>query len=153
MTIRHDWHDSWNYKVTMKVQLKSKAMKIAVTSRGKDPQSAVYEQFGRAYWLLIYSPEVKVWVAIENGINRARTSNAGVATAEFLQGMGVTAVLTGETGPKAFRTLNQAGIDVFHNVSGIVEEALIDWQEGRLAPASLANDVGSPNCLLKMSPE
>jgi len=123
-------------------------MRIGVTSRGRNPLSEVCEQFGRSYWLLIYSPAECRWYAIDNAQNRTRSTGAGIATAETMIDVGVRIVLTGETGPKAFRTLRAAGISVVHNVNGTVEEVLTEWFAGRLTIASLANDAGSPNCLL-----
>lgn len=121
---------------------------VAVTSRGDNPQADVYEQFGRTYWLVIYNPETDEWTALDNSENRARKSGAGLATAEILLNAGVVAVLTGETGPKAFRALSSAGISIVHNVSGTVEGAVLDWKVGNLEPAFVANDDGSPDCLL-----
>lgn len=123
-------------------------LRIGVTSRGQSPMSEICEQFGRAYWILIYCPIEYRWQAIDNGPNRTRSHDAGIATAETLITAGVKVVLTGETGPKAFRTLNTAGILVVHNVRGVVEEAMRDWLSGRLQLATTANDPGSPNCLL-----
>jgi predicted Fe-Mo cluster-binding NifX family protein len=126
----------------------SRDMRVGVTARGDSPLSEVCGQFGRAYWLMIYSPADRRWYAIDNDLNRTRSNNAGIGTAETMIAAGVKIVLTGETGPKAFRTLKAAGISVVHNVSGIVDEALSDWLSGHLPLAALANDSGSPNCLL-----
>lgn len=123
-------------------------LRVGVTSRGDFPLAEVCEQFGRAYWLMIYSPAENQWYAIDNNLNRTLSHDAGIATANTMMDAGVTVVLTGETGPKAFRTLTAAGITVVHNVSGLVEDALSDWNIGRLSQASVANDSGSPNCLL-----
>ncbi len=123
-------------------------MKIAISARGTSPDSEVDERFGRAYWLLIYCDQSQDWDAIDNSENRVRPRGAGIRAAELLIEHGVGVLLTGETGPKAFRTLKAAGISMVHNVSGLVEDALIDWQAGRLQFASMVNDSGSPVCLL-----
>ena len=132
----------------MAIKSESGDLRVGVTSREESPLSEVCEQFGRSYWLMIYSPAECRWYAIDNGPNRSLSNGAGVATAETIIDAGVTVVLTGETGPKAFRTLKAAGISIVHNVRGGVEEALSDWLSGRLTPACLANDSGSPDCLL-----
>ena len=132
----------------MTIRAETGDLRIGVTSRGETPLSGVCEQFGRSYWLLIYSSSECGWYALDNALNRTLANGAGVATAETMIDAGVSIVLTGETGPKAFRILKAAGISVVHNVTGLVEDALIDWQEGRLQVASLANDSGSPDCLL-----
>lgn len=123
-------------------------LKIAVTSRGNTPKSEVYEQFGRTYWLMIYNLAAEQWYAIDNETNRILTKDAGIATAQILLELGVSIVMTGETGPKVFRTLSSGGVAVVHNVNGVVEDALQDWLRGEFPLARLANDPGSPNCLL-----
>lgn len=123
-------------------------LRVAVTSRGDTPQAEVYEQFGRTYWLMIYSQAEDQWYAIDNNSNRARPNGAGLATAQVVLEMGVSIVITGETGPKAFRALTSGGVAVVHNVNGVVEDALREWLSGKLTHARLANDPGSPNCLL-----
>ena len=129
-------------------KMESRDLRVGVTSRGDSPLSEVCEQFGRSYWLMIYSPLERRWFAIDNSENRTRVSAAGIATAETMIAAGVTVVLTGETGPKAFRVLTAAGISTVHRVSGNVEEALSEWKNGNLSIATLANDPGSPDCLL-----
>ncbi len=133
----------------MMSNLKNLEMKIAVTSRGESHLSEVCGQFGRSYWLLIYSPGQDRWFAIDNAKNRTLKNGAGIATAMELKELGVTVVLTGETGPKAFRTLKAAGISVVHDVTGIVNDAIRDWSNGCLPEAAFANDAGSPDCLLQ----
>ncbi len=133
---------------SMRITAETGDIRVGVTSRGESPLSEVCEQFGRSYWLLIYNPVKCQWYAIDNGFNRVRSNGAGVAAAEIMIDAGVRVVLTGETGPKAFRTLSNAGISIVHNVSGVVEEALCEWMSGRLSLAFLANDSGSPNCLM-----
>jgi predicted Fe-Mo cluster-binding NifX family protein len=122
--------------------------KIAITSCGDSRVSQIYERFGRTYWLLIYDPADDSWQAIDNRLNRNCSRGAGVATATEAIRSGANVVLTGETGPKAFRTLRAAGIEVVQNISGSVFEVVQSWLEGALVPATAANDAGSPDCLM-----
>ena len=122
--------------------------KIAITSCSDSKVSQIYERFGRTYWLLIYDPANDSWQAIDNQSNRNCRHSAGVATASELVRHGVSVVLTGETGPKAFRTLTAAGVEVVQNVSGSVFEVVQAWLAGELVPATAANDAGSPDCLM-----
>ena len=128
---------------------KSNKELIAVSARQSDFRSEVYERFGRAYWFMLYSPADDCWKAFNNEFNRARTDEAGVATVRALLEFGVTVVLTGETGPRAFRALTTAGVVVVQNVAGSVEEAVQSWCDQCLVPARQANDPGSPHCLLR----
>ena len=130
---------------------KTKKALIAVSARSGDCRAEVYERFGRAYWFMLFNPADGHWQAFNNEENRALTAEAGVATVESLLELGVRVVLTGETGPRAFRALTAAGVVVVQDVVGNVEEAVELWLAGRLVPASQANDPGSPNCLLRRS--
>lgn len=126
----------------------SKGRRIAVTTRGESPDAQVYERFGRTYWLLIYDPLLDSWEAIDNRFNRNLMKGVGVATAEELIRSGVAVVITGETGPKAYRTLAGAGVKVVQDVAGTAYEAVQDWLAGEMSPAREANDAGSPSCLM-----
>jgi len=125
--------------------------KIAITACGDSSVAQIYERFGRTYWLLIYDPDNDSWQAIDNQENRNCLQGAGLATAKELIRSGADVVLTGETGPKAFRTLKAAGIEVVQNVSGSVFEVVQSWLGGDLELATAANDAGSPDCLMAPS--
>lgn len=123
-------------------------MRVAITAREPSPDSDVDERLGRAYWLLIHDLGLGTWESLDNSGNRNVLHGAGFRTAQALIELGVTHLLTGETGPKAFRTLHAAGITVFHGAAGTVREAFDAWQEGRLRRAAAANEIGSPYCLM-----
>jgi predicted Fe-Mo cluster-binding NifX family protein len=123
-------------------------VKIAISARGPTPFSDIDERFGRAYWFLVYCDEDDSWLPVDNRENRALANGAGSSTAEMMKELEVDLVLTGETGPKAFRVLNQAGIKVCHGVCGLVSDVLEAWKKHELQTAKAANDNGSPNCLM-----
>ena len=106
-------------------------MKIAVTARGSGPDSPVDERFGRAYWILVYDDASGSWEALDKA-------------AQAVAGRGAGAVLTGVTGPKAYRALHAAGIAVYHGATGTAASALEQWREGRLARAGLQDAAGRP---------
>ena len=123
-------------------------MKIAISARGPNSYSDVDERFGRAYWFLIYDDEDGSWMPIDNSANREKAKGAGSSTAEMLKEFGVEQVLTGETGPKAYRVLSQAGINICHGMVGVVRDVLEDWRNDSVEPARAANESGSPACLM-----
>lgn len=88
---------------------------------------------------------------VDNSLNREKAKGAGSSTAEMMKELGVQQVLTGETGPKAYRVLSQAGINVCHEMCGMVRDALESWRNEHIEPAKAANDNGSPSCLLTAS--
>jgi len=123
-------------------------VRIAISARGPNSYSDVDERFGRAYWFLIYDEENDSWMPIDNSVNREKAKGAGSSTAEMMRELGVKLVLTGETGPKAYRVLSQSGISVCHGICGMVRDALENWKENHTEPAKAANDNGSPSCLM-----
>ncbi len=122
-------------------------MKVAVSARGSTPDSDIDERMGRAYWLMIYETNNNSWQAINNESGRNAPHGAGQQTANLLIDLGVEAVLTGEIGPRAFRLLNSAGVDVFLGAAGTVMDTLVSWHDGQLAKARAANNIGSPYCI------
>lgn len=126
-------------------------MKIAISARGPNSYSDVDERFGRAYWFLIYDEDDDSWMPVDNSVNREKAKGAGSSTAEMMIELGVHQVLTGETGPKAYRVLSQAGINICHDMCGMVRDALESWRNEHLESARAANDNGSPNCLMAVT--
>jgi predicted Fe-Mo cluster-binding NifX family protein len=126
-------------------------VKIAISARGPNSYSDVDERFGRAYWFLIYDEDDDSWMPVDNSVNRGKAKGAGSSTAEMMKELGVQQVLTGETGPKAYRVLSQAGINVCHGMCGMVRDALKSWKFEHIEPAKAANDNGSPSCLMAVS--
>lgn len=126
-------------------------MRIAITARGSHPSSEVDESFGRAYWFLLFETQTENYVAVDNTEVRNSQENAGVKAANLLKERNVDVLLTGETGPKAFRSLMEKGIKVFHGASGSVEDTLSAWLKGELLEAEHPNSPGSPYCLVVQS--
>jgi len=110
-------------------------MKIAVTSVGATLDSQVDPRFGRAQYLLIVDTDSLDVEAIDNP-NVAAGGGAGIQTAQMVAGKGAQAVLTGNCGPNAFRTLNAADIQIYTNVSGVVRDAIESLKRGILQPIS-----------------
>jgi predicted Fe-Mo cluster-binding NifX family protein len=51
---------------------------------------------------------------------------------------GVKAVLTGNVGPNAFKTLQTAGIDIITGIGGTVADATARYIKGEVTPSSAA---------------
>jgi len=110
-------------------------VKIAITSAGPTLDSQVDPRFGRAQYLLIVDTDSLDIEAIDNP-NAAAGGGAGIQTAQMVADKGVQAVLTGNCGPNAFRTLNAADIQIYTNVSGVVRDAIESLKRGLLQPIS-----------------
>lgn len=117
-------------------------MKVAVTSMGQSLESKVDARFGRANWFIVVNTETNQHQVINNEQNLNAGQGAGIQTAENISRHGVEAVITGNCGPKAFRTLNAAGIRVYCDAEGTVAEALEKFKSGKLKQADGANVEG-----------
>ena len=105
-------------------------MKVAVTAQGRELTSQVDPRFGRSACFLIVDTESGDHQVLDNAQNLGAAQGAGVQAAQALIEQGVEAVLTGHCGPKAFRTLQAAGIEIYVGVTGTVQSALDGLQGG-----------------------
>ncbi len=113
-------------------------MKVAVTATGPDLKDNVDPRFGRcSYFLIVDTGSMEVQ-PLENP-NLSLGGGAGIQSAQAMSENGVSAVLTGNCGPNAFRTLNAAGIDVITGVSGTVKGAVEQFKAGAFS------STGGPN--------
>jgi predicted Fe-Mo cluster-binding NifX family protein len=110
-------------------------MKIAVTAQGFEMTSEVDPRFGRARHFVIYDTETEEFSARDNSANLNAMQGAGVQAAENVSREGVTALITGHVGPKAFQVLQAAGIKVYTGASGTVAAAIESFNKGELAEA------------------
>ncbi len=119
-------------------------MKIAITAGGSGWDSPVDTRFGRAHTFCIitlHGAKQKI-ESIPNTKNMHAAQGAGIQAAETVSMAGVETLLTGHVGPKAFRALNAARIDVYCGVQGNVRQALDDFLSDKLAQASGADVEG-----------
>ena len=114
-------------------------MKIAITAQGEQMQSPVDPRFGRAKWFIVIDTETGNFEARDNKKNFDAAQGAGIQAGRNAAELGVEAVVTGNVGPKAFTTLNAAGIRVYTGAEGTVQDALDKFKTGALASAQGAN--------------
>jgi predicted Fe-Mo cluster-binding NifX family protein len=112
-------------------------MKIAVTSKGKDMSAEVDSRFGRCSYFVIVDVDTEDYRAVENQ-NAFVSGGAGVGSAQFIVEQGVKAVVTGHVGPKALKTLEAAGVEVYTGASGTIKNALEQYKSGKLKAVSEA---------------
>ena len=106
-------------------------MKIAVTSTGQTLDSIVDQRFGRAAYFIIIDTETMNFAVIEN-TNVDTAGGAGINSAKTVTEAGTKAVLTGNCGPNAQRTLTAVGLELYTNVTGTVAQAIELFKNGRL---------------------
>ena len=117
-------------------------MRVAITSQGRDLDSPIDPRFGRAKWFLIVDSETREVEPVDNAQNLEAAQGAGIQAARTVVNSGVGAVITGHCGPKAFRTLQAAGVEVVVGAEGTVAEALEKYESGELRSAERADVEG-----------
>jgi len=111
-------------------------MRIAVSATGKDLNSQVDSRFSRAHYFIIVDTERDGFIVSDNTQNVNALQGAGIQAAKNVADMNVQAVITGNLGPKAFATLQAAGIDIYTGFSGTVGEAVEALNSGKLLKTS-----------------
>ena len=117
-------------------------MKIAVTAQGRELSSEIDTRFGRAKWLIIVDTETGDFQVHDNVVNLNAVQGAGIQTGQNIANLGVEAVITGNVGPNAFKTLNAAGVKIFLAEKQTVQDAIDSFQAGKLEEVGQANVEG-----------
>ena len=117
-------------------------MIVAVTSQGKDLGGEVDPRFGRAKYFLLVDSKTMRFEVVENEQNLSLPQGAGIQAAQIVTNNRAEVVLTGNCGPKAFKTLEAAGIRIVVGVSGKIEDAIQAYLRGELEHATQANVEG-----------
>ena len=117
-------------------------MKIAITSQGKELSSEIDLRFGRAKWLIVVDTELDDFQAHDNAVNLKAAQGAGIQTGQNIANLGVEAVITGNVGPNAFKTLNAADVKIFLSGKQTVAEAVESLKASKLKQVDQANVEG-----------
>ena len=115
-------------------------MKIAVSSSGNNLDSQIDPRFGRCANFIVVDTENMDFEAFDNE-SIALGGGAGIQAAQFVASKGAKAVLTGNVGPNAVKTLAETGVAVFVGQMGTIREALERYKKGEIQPSSQANVV------------
>lgn len=117
-------------------------MKIAFTTSGSGLEGPMDGRFGRAARFLVYDLESGAFEMIDNRMSREAVQGAGIQAAEAVVRSGAGGLVTGHCGPKAFRVLSAAGVEVFKTDAPTVEAALRLYRSGALERISAADVEG-----------
>ena len=113
-------------------------MRVAVSASGKDLDAPIDPRFGRCAYFILVETEDMSFEVFDNE-NIALGGGAGIQSAQFIASKGAKALITGNCGPNAVRTLNAAGIEIIVGQSGTVREAVDNYKKGLLTATSEAN--------------
>jgi len=117
-------------------------MKIVFTSSGDSLESALDSRFGRAPKFIVYDLDSDKFEVVDNELNMNAAQGAGIQSAENVARQGAGALVTGHCGPKAFRVLKAAGVNVYTCDAPTVAEALRLYREGKLTESTSADVEG-----------
>ena len=117
-------------------------MKIAITAKGIRLDSEVDPRFGRAPYILIVDTETLAFEAVDNSDNVNAFKGAGIQAASMVSERGAQVLMTGYCGPKAFTTLEAAGVKVVSDVTGKVRDAVAALKAGQVTYSTAANKEG-----------
>ncbi|OQY48994.1 MAG: dinitrogenase iron-molybdenum cofactor biosynthesis protein [Desulfobacteraceae bacterium 4572_87] len=106
-------------------------MKIAASSSGNHLDSKIDPRFGRCAYFLIVDTDNMNFEACNNE-SIALGGGAGIQAAQFVASKDAKAILTGNVGPNAVKTLGAAGVEVFPGQNGTVREAVERYKDGNL---------------------
>ncbi len=117
-------------------------MKIVVTASGETTESPVDPRFGRAAHFILVDTDSGETRAYDNSQNLSSPQGAGIQAASTVSRLGAECLITGHCGPKAYRTLSAAGIEIYTGAEGSVAEALEQYHAGSLQRAEGADVEG-----------
>ena len=113
-------------------------MKIAVSATDPNLDAQVDPRFGRCNYFVIINPDSMEFESMKNAGTIAE-GGAGIAGAQLITVADVKAVLTGNCGPNAERTLRAANVKLYTGATGSVAEAIELFRNGKLTEADGPN--------------
>ena len=117
-------------------------MRIAISSTGRNLDANLDPRFGRAAYFIILDSETMDFEALENSQNLNSPQGAGVQAGKTIADQRIDALITGHCGPKAFKVLQNAGVQIITGAGGRVADAIDQFINGELAVASKADVEG-----------
>lgn len=109
-------------------------MRVVITCEGESLEDRIDPRFGRCRTFLLVDTETLETTPIPNE-GAMLGGGAGVQAAQLASQQGAEAIITGQLGPNAARTLEAAGIPIYIGATGTALEALEAFKGGRLQKA------------------
>lgn len=113
-------------------------MKIAISSTGRDLDSQIDPRFGRCAYFVIVETEDMSYEAFDNE-SISLGGGAGIQSAQFVASTGAKAIITGNAGPNAMKTLAATGVEVYTGQIGTVREVVERYKKGAMNTTSTPN--------------
>lgn len=113
-------------------------MKIAVTASRPTLDADIDPRFGRCLYFVLVDSETMQYEVVQNP-GSTGGGGVGIATAQFIANKGAETIITGNCGPNAYKALSAAGINVFIDITGNVQDAIESYKSGKLKASSQPN--------------
>lgn len=117
-------------------------MKIAFSASGDTLDAQLDARFGRAAKFIIVDSDTDEYVVVDNTQNLNAAQGAGIQSAKHVVSAGAGALVSGHTGPKAFKVLSAAGVEIYLSSAATVRDALDAWKKGELHKIDTADVEG-----------
>jgi predicted Fe-Mo cluster-binding NifX family protein len=117
-------------------------MKVAVTAQGPEGTSPVDTRFGRAKWIVVVDTDTGETQAHDNKLNLTLAQGAGIQTGQNVANLDADAIITGNLGPNAYKTLAAAEVRIYLSSGETVEQVVAALQRGELQEVQRANVEG-----------
>ncbi len=141
LRMQGEWLSTLKFAVTMAARLiitEERHMKVCITAKGEGLTAEVDPTFGRAAYFVFVNTDTQ---EVESVANAPGAHGAGVQAAQTVAEKGATVVITGSVGPNAYQGLAAAEIEIYTGATGTVEQALANFQTGKLARSGEATGV------------
>ena len=106
--------------------------KIAITCIDKNLDAQTDLRFGRTNFFTIYNVDDSSCEFVDNKQNAESFQGAGIQSAQTVAENNANVVITGHCGPKAFRTLSLAGIEIYLAEQDTVRNVIEKFKKGEL---------------------
>jgi predicted Fe-Mo cluster-binding NifX family protein len=116
-------------------------MKLAVSSTEAGLDARMDPRFGRCAYFVIVDVDSLQTESLANE-SQGLGGGAGIQAAQSVAARGVKAVITGNCGPKAFKVLERAGVEILVGASGTVADAIDQFKRNQLTPVDSPNVEG-----------
>jgi predicted Fe-Mo cluster-binding NifX family protein len=117
-------------------------MKIAIAAAGRDLDANLDPRFGRAQYFIIADPESMAFEVVETRQNLDLPQGAGIQAGMTVADQKVDVLITGHCGPKAFKVLQKAGVQIMTGARGTVADVIAQFKDGQLETATEADVEG-----------
>ena len=109
-------------------------MKLFLTASGESMSHIIDTSFGRCNFFLLYETEDDNYEFFENQFQDEQSS-VGAAVAQAAIDHGAQAVISVNPGPRAFKVLKEANLEVYHSPEGTkLKDVIVLFGKDELLP-------------------